>query len=159
MKEEEEQEDDWLRNLHIFMTTFGPMSPDILTTAHKLRHRNIVEGSLIQEAFCLESQPCQGHRGVLLQFDDGTSLKLQCDSINIGRYLYALLGDTSNHCAEYASNLFKNALTITLDRIAAIYWVANQQQWADLAEDLVPYIITAPSGGGGDERATKRIKH
>ena len=42
------------------------------------------------------------------------------------------------------------------DRIAAVYWVASQQQWKDLAEDFVPYIIAAIGDGGNEETTTKR---
>jgi hypothetical protein len=37
------------------------------------------------------------------------------------------------------------------DRLAAVYWVASQQSWKDLAEDLVPYLIASVSTDGGDE--------
>ena len=42
------------------------------------------------------------------------------------------------------------------DRLAAVYWVASQQTWKDLAEDFVPYIIAAVGDGGNDVTTTKR---
>lgn len=65
----------------------------------------------------------------------------------------------------YGFLMCEEELEFAMGRISALYWVAKQQQWSDMAEHFIPYVIAAvssktarPFGPGGFGQVTKRQK-
>lgn len=56
----------------------------IQETMKKVGSKKIVDVKAIQQESCMESYPCQGHKGAILTFEDGEILTVKCDSVDIG---------------------------------------------------------------------------
>jgi hypothetical protein len=65
----------------------------------------------------------------------------------------------------YGFLMWEEQLEFEMASISALYWVAKQQLWSDMADHFIPYFITAiasktarPEGPGGFGQVTKRQK-
>jgi hypothetical protein len=57
----------------------------ILTEINETKkNRGVKSVTALQMERCLESYPCQGHKGVLVTFDDGAQYSSPCSSVTIG---------------------------------------------------------------------------
>jgi hypothetical protein len=58
---------------------------------------------------CLESYPCKGHGDAIITLDNGTSMRVLCDSVEIGALMwYFQCG--SDHFTEYIDDEFASFL-------------------------------------------------
>ncbi len=107
----------------------------VFSLAYKLRFRKIVSYELTGEYPCDVFVPeCKHYRGMLLRFaDDGASCHVSTEdhaAINLVRV--GVLKHDDPSVWGYGS------LRPEFARLAAVYWVAFQQSWKDLAEVIVP---------------------
>jgi hypothetical protein len=81
----------------------------------------------------------------------GSYTRIDCDGATAGLA-------TTYYCRwRFATDLpLMQLLDNEFDRLAVVYWVASQQTWKDLAEDLIPYLIAAISDRGDEETTAKR---
>jgi len=64
---------------------------------------------LIQKNFCLESYPCQGHKGVYAIFNNGETFEFSCGSVMAGVIMY-FCGELSEHCVSYVSDSMRKKI-------------------------------------------------
>ena len=73
------------------------------------KFRKIESIKLIKEWPCLESYPCQGHKGVLVNFENGQNLEYPCTSVTAGILMY-FCGVKTGHCLGYVNQSMRDKL-------------------------------------------------
>jgi hypothetical protein len=77
--------------------------------------RDVTNVRVQQDNYCLESYPCQGHGGVILEFIDGTSETYACGSVSIGAIMW-YFGVQNDHFVGYINPEFRQFLTQNLNK-------------------------------------------
>ena len=69
----------------------------------KKKCMDIVNVEVIQTEYCLQTFPCQGHKGVYLVCSNGKKIPYACSSVSIGCIQRVFLGDlkVSPHFKKY----------------------------------------------------------
>ena len=116
----------------------------VLRIAYELRFRKIA-------AWRRTSLDNRNVDGLCFVFNNGTSYTISCDLYPVRCMLR--FGVLKERILELSLRQ-EMIVEMAFDRISAVYWVASQQFWKDLAEDLIPYLIAAY--GGDDKTTTKR---
>jgi hypothetical protein len=74
-----------------------------------VKPRQVVDIRAENENLCLESYPCQGHGQAIITLDDGSSMRVTCNSVEMGALMwYFKCG--SVHFTSYIDNAFANYL-------------------------------------------------
>ena len=134
---------------------YRQLAGPVVSLAHKLRFRKVISYELTGEHSC-DDRHCTHYRGMLFRLDDGSSCHVAAgDQIARAAICFGVL--------KHDMGMSWNRIMIRGEfaRIAAVYWVASQQRWKDLAEDFVPYLIAAIKRDeylerGNEETTTKR---
>jgi hypothetical protein len=117
----------------------------ILCVSHILRYRKVA-------SYSSEVVPGGSHK-ISFKLTNGESFDVLTDS-----FPYAFRCGVIKRL-ESLSPALEHHLVSTWDRLTAIYWVASQQFWKDLAEDFVPYIIASiDAAGGGVDGSNEKKK-
>lgn len=93
----------------ILESHYSNFEKNISSFVEKCESKKIKSIKLIQEYKCLESYPCQGHEGVYVEFDNGSNMKFNCDSVTAGIIMY-FCGVQKGHCIEYVNTEMKKKL-------------------------------------------------
>jgi hypothetical protein len=130
----------------------------VLRIAYELRHCKIVKWKRLFEQQCSNGMVISHGNGLRFELDNHTSYTVLCESLNLrGMIRWGVLKPERlplSLTVRQEMNI-ENAFV----RIAAVYWVASQQSWKDLAEHFVPYLIAAIGDCGNEETTTKRRRN
>ena len=81
-----------------------------------VNNRNVIKVNLANKS-CQKTDPCRGHRGVIITFDTDETIYYKCSSVSCGAimiYFYEVhSADIDRHCTEYIEPDFKEYLINT----------------------------------------------
>jgi hypothetical protein len=129
----------------------------VLSLAWDLRDRRIVSWKYNKDCGCEKDCCCMESNGFLFDLDNGTLYTVLCEFAHVRNAIR--FGVLKHPVGYHVPLIHELAVKEAFDHVGAIYWVASQQCWKDLAEDFLPYVTASIAAGGGDgSNETKKRK-
>ncbi len=87
----------------ILQSHWGNAREDVREVKKLIGERDVKSIYPIQDDFCMESYPCQGHQGVKITLKNGNVIEYECPSVSIGCIQKIIMGKADSHFREYTN--------------------------------------------------------